>query len=132
MRYIKSLFILLVILTTTTATAQKENAQKILGCWVFKKIEYPSNIDIPKDGSPLPDSVTVCFETEGKYTTTMVGSTEVMTGTYQISEDGKTITQQRDIQEEGTIDEDASIEFPDDNKIILKLEFAQLFFERKS
>lgn len=131
MRYIKSLTFLLFVFTTFTATSQKENAQKILGCWVFKKIEYPSNIDAPKDGAPSPNSVTVCFETEGKYSTSVVGSTEVITGKYQLSEDGKTITQQRDFQEEGTIDEDASIEFPDNKTIILKLEFASLYFERK-
>ena len=62
----------------------------------------------------------------------MVSSTEAITGKYQISEDGNTITQQRDIQEEGTVDEAATIEFPDDKTIILKLEFASLYFERKS
>jgi hypothetical protein len=132
MNFTKSLLILLVVLTSSTAMAQKENAEKILGCWVFKKIEYPSEIDTPNDRAPSPNSVTVCFETAGKYTTTMVSSTEVITGKYQISEDGNTINQQRDIQEEGTVDEAATIEFPDDKTIILKLEFASLYFERKS
>ncbi len=131
MNFTKSVLILLVVLTTSTAIAQHENSEKIVGCWVFKKIEYPSNLDVPKDGIPAPNSVTVCFETDGKYTTTTTNSYEIMTGKYQISEDGNTITQQRDLQEEGTIDEDATIAFPNDNTIILKLEFASLYFERK-
>ena len=131
MNFTKSLLILLIAITTNTAIAQKENTEKILGCWVFKKIEYPSNLDVPKDGTPAPNSVTVCFETGGKYKTTSANSSEIITGKYQISEDGNTITQQRDLQEEGTFDEDASIAFPDDKTIILKLEFASLYFERK-
>lgn len=131
MNFTKSLLILLVILTTNTAIAQKGNTEKILGCWVFKKIDYPSTLDVPKDGAPAPNSVTVCFETDGKYTTTTANSSEIITGKYQISEDGNTITQQRDLQEEGSFDEDATIAFPDDKTIILTLEFASLYFERK-
>jgi hypothetical protein len=61
----------------------------------------------------------------------MANNTAPITGQYQISADGKTITQQRDVQEENTFDEDAAIEFTNENSVILKLEYAHLYFERK-
>lgn len=131
MNPIKSLLILLMVFTTTTTLAQKENAQKIQGCWVFKKMVAPASANIPQDSMPPADSITVCFEANGKYTSTMANNTAPITGQYQISEDGKTITQQRDVQEEYSVDEDATIEFTTDNKVILKMEFAHLYFERK-
>jgi hypothetical protein len=131
MTHLKSLLILFILLITTTSLAQKENAQKIQGCWVFKKMVAPASANIPQESMPPADSITVCFEANGKYTSTMTNNTAPITGQYQISADGKTITQQRDVQEENTFDEDASIEFPNENSIILKLEYAHLYFERK-
>jgi hypothetical protein len=131
MHHLKPLLILLILFTTTTSLAQKENAQKIQGCWVFKKMVTPATVNIPKESMPPADSITVCFEANGKYTSTMANNPEPITGQYQVSEDGKTITQQRDVQEEYSVDEDAAIEFPTENTIILKLEHTHLYFERK-
>ncbi len=131
MHHLKPLLILLILFTTTTSHAQKENAQKIQGCWVFKKMVAPASANIPQESMPPADSITVCFEANGKYTSTMANNTAPITGQYQISADGKTITQQRDVQEENTFDEDAAIEFTNENSVILKLEYAHLYFERK-
>jgi hypothetical protein len=131
MHHLKPLLILFILFTTTTTLAQKENAQKIQGCWVFKKMVAPASANIPKESMPPADSITVCFEASGKYTSTIVNNPILLTGKYQVSEDGKTLTQQRDLQEEYTVDEDATIEFTSENAVILKLEQAHLYFERK-
>lgn len=131
MTHLKPLLILFILFTTTTSLAQKENAQKIQGCWVFKKMVAPASANIPQESMPPADSITVCFEANGKYTSAIVNNPILLTGQYQVSADGKTLTQQRDIQEEYTVDEDATIEFTSENAVILKLEQAHLYFERK-
>ncbi|WP_333878568.1 lipocalin family protein [Flavobacterium sp.] len=132
MRYLK-LLLLTVLLTPTARTlAQKDHARKILGCWVFQKIEYDNKAVAENAESPAPNSVTVCFEAGGTYTTTEANSNTPITGTYAVSADGKTITQQRDNPEEGTLDENAVLSFININSMVLQLEFARLYFERKN
>ena len=54
MNFTKSLLILLVVLTTSTAMAQKENTEKILGCWVFKKLNILQKLMLPMMMSHRP------------------------------------------------------------------------------
>ncbi|WNM18800.1 lipocalin family protein [Flavobacterium capsici] len=123
---------LLVLLVTATTFAQKSNAEKILGCWVLKKMEFsnPAN-DAPELSEEAMNSY-VCFEKDGTFTTRLGGNeSEVVKGKYQISADGKTLTQSRDIQDEGN-DEQAEISVLDDTKLELKLEFGVMYFVRKN
>jgi len=130
MRYLK-LLLLTVLLTPTARTlAQEDHAKKILGCWVFQKIEYTEAMDMGEDTSPAPNSLKVCFDPGGKYTTTVIATNDSLTGTYEFSADGKTIIQKRDIQPDGTTDENAAIAFPTADSLVFTLEFARLYFYR--
>lgn len=103
MRYFTMLFILLV----TTVQAQKTNAEKILGCWLFKEMKLSTPNEFSNELSKQAQNTVVCFTADGKYKTTKANAAAI-DGTYTLSEDGKTITQSRDIADEST-DENAEI-----------------------
>ncbi|WP_284651424.1 hypothetical protein [Flavobacterium terrisoli] len=135
MRYLKIFAFLFLSLTTSKAVAQKTNAEKILGCWVFKKIEFKNPKDIPADMVDEAQNSVVCFDSDGKFTTTLaqVGAVPIH-GHYEISADGKTLTQKQDSSgEEGfeSIEEDAEIELLDDQQLIFKFGLGTIYFDRK-
>ena len=123
--------LLLVILFTTTTFAQKSNAEKILGCWVLKKMEFteakPDDVNLSEEAM----NSYVCFEKDGTFITRLGGQeTNVVKGSYQLSADGKNLSQSRDIDDEGN-DEEAEIMVLNDKKLELKHEFGTMYFEKK-
>jgi len=130
MRYLKLLLLSVLLTSTARTVAQEDHAKKILGCWIFQKIEYTVAMDTAEDTSPAPNSIKVCFEAGGKYTTTVIGTNDTLTGTYEFSADGKTIIQKRDIQQDGITDENAAIAFPTADSLVFTLDFARLYFYR--
>lgn len=130
MRYLKIAAFLLIAFSTFNAAAQKTNAEKIVGCWVFKKMEFNAEYDFSEQLIKQTLNTVVCFDTNGKFTSAKTGSTPVK-GSYNISADGKTLSQKRDFSEDGSVDEDASIELLDDKHLQFKLDFGIMHFERK-
>ncbi|RKS03220.1 hypothetical protein [Flavobacterium sp. 102] len=131
MKYLKILVFLLFAFTTTNAVAQKTSAEKILGCWTFKKIEFNGKYDFSEELILQTQNTVVCFNANGKFITTNAKkSSEPINGSYKIADDGKTLSQKRDLSDEG-FDEDAEIEFLNDENLIFKLEFGTMYFERK-
>lgn len=127
---IKHLLYLLVV-ATATSFAQQSNAEKVLGCWVLKKMEFSNPNEKTPELSEENMNTYVCFEKDGTFTTRLGGNeSDVVKGKYQISADGKTLTQSRDIQDEGN-DEQAEITVLNDKAMELKLEFGVMYFVRK-
>ena len=127
----KNLLNLLIILFATTAFAQKTNAEKLIGCWVLKSMNY---------SKPLPDKLklskeamnsTVCFDVDGKFITELGGENPLtVKGNYNLSVDGKTLSQSREVKDHDT-DEEAEITQLDEKKLALTLEFGTMIFEKK-
>lgn len=135
MRHLKIFLFLFLSFTTSKTVAQKTNAEKILGCWIFKKIEFKTQNDFSDEVAKEAKNSVVCFTPDGKFSTTMaeVGS-EPMVGSYKVSADGKTMSQKKDSSGEegfGSIEEDAEIEFVDDKQLIFKFGLGTIYFDRK-
>lgn len=122
---------LIIFFFITSTLAQKSNAEKIVGCWVLKKMEFSNPTDdAPKLSEEAINSY-VCFENDSTFITRLGGQeSNVVEGKYQISADGKTLTQTRDYDAEGT-DEKAEIAVLDDKIMELKLEFGMMHFVKK-
>lgn len=127
----KNLLNLLIILFATTAFAQKTNADKLIGCWVLKSMNYskplPDNLKISKEAM----NSNVCFDANGKFITELGGENPLtVKGKYNLSADGKTLSQSREVKDQD-IDEQAEITQLDEKKLALTLEFGTMIFERK-
>lgn len=129
---LKNLLLAFLTLLAANAFAQKTNAEKIVGCWVLTKMELNDKSYFPKDQLEETQKATVCFSADGKFVTTKGGKgIEPIEGTYQVSDDGKKLTQRRKASMEGVVDDDAALEFLDDNHLTFTLEFGKMHFERK-
>ncbi len=134
MRNLKLFIYLLLTLTTANSFAQKDNAEKIIGCWILKKIEFSAKDEYSDELIKLAQNSLVCFSTDGKFTTTLAQPDATpMTGSYKISENGKTMSQKSDLSDEAfvRIENDAEIEFLDDKHLIFKFELTTTYFDRK-
>lgn len=117
--------------STANAVAQNANSEKILGCWILKKIEFNTQNDFSEDFNQQAQNSVVCFNSDGKFTTTKAGNSAVpINGSYKILDDGKTVTQKKALADE-SVEEDAEIEFLDDKHLIFKIEFGSMYFDRK-
>jgi hypothetical protein len=127
----RSWIIVLLIVCCYNANAQKSNAEKIIGCWIFKKIEFINPNEFSEEIIKEAKNTEVCFDTNGKFTTIKPGAnTATITGVYSLSADEKTLSQKRDVYSEG-IDEDAEIIVLDAENLTFKLEFGTMHLERK-
>ena len=70
----------LIVLTAGFATAQDDNAKKIVGKW-----------EITKSGSDLPTGSTVDFAKDGKLTAVIKGEDTKLEGTYKVEKDKLTV-----------------------------------------
>lgn len=132
MRPLKILAFLLFAFSTPNSIAQKTNAEKILGCWVFKNIEFNEKYVFSEELIKQTRNSVVCFSADGKFTTTKPGDTSgPLKGSYKISEDGKNLTQKRDLSEDESVDEDAEIELLDEKHLHFRLSFGIMYLERK-
>lgn len=131
MQYLKVFIFFFFILSTSNSAAQKNNTEKILGCWIFKEMKFSEEEDFYEELINNAKKTVVCFNSNGKFTSSKdETSSKTITGSYKILEDGKTLFQKRDISNED-VDENAEIEFLDDKLLIFKLEFGTMSFERK-
>lgn len=125
------IIVFLILCCCHNASAQKNNAEKIIGCWIFKKIEFINPNDFSEEIIKEAKNTEVCFDTNGKFTTIKPGANAAtITGVYSLSADGKTLSQKRDVSSEG-IDEDAEIVVLDAENLTFKLEFGTMYLERK-
>lgn len=132
MKYLKIFTFTFFLFTVVKSAAQKTNAEKILGCWTFKKIEFNGKYDFSEELIKQTKNSIVCFKSDGKFITNKSENSSVtINGSYKISDDGKTLTQKRDLSSEGSADENAEIGFVDDQNLTFKLEFGVMYFERK-
>jgi hypothetical protein len=131
MRHLKVILFFSFVLSTLNSVAQKSNSDKILGCWEFKEIKFSEEVSFAEELIENARNTFVCFSSDGKFTSTKDKTTsKIISGSYQISEDGKTLIQKRDLPNDG-VDENAEIDFLDDKLLIFKLEFGTMSFERK-
>ena len=131
MNHLKATVLLLFILTNLKSVAQNSNAEKILGCWIFKELQFSEQVDFAEELNKNAKNTVVCFTSDGNFTNSKSGvASNKINGTYKISEDGKTITQKSDISSENE-DESAEIHSIDDKLLVFKLEFGKMVFERK-
>lgn len=132
MQYLKTLFLSLCILSFLSNSAQKTNAEKILGCWVLKEIQFNNRENFSEDLIKQSEKTSICFGADGRFVTTKAtDGSAAITGSFKISIDGKKLVQKRDYSEEGSIDDDAEIAFVDDKLLVFKVEFGKIVFKRK-
>ncbi len=134
MHNLKLFIFLFFALSTATSFAQKDNAEKIIGCWVLKKIEFSAKDEYSDELIKQAQNSSVCFSADGKFTTTLAKNDAApMTGSYKISANGKTMSQKSDLSDEAfvRIENDAEIEFLDDKHLIFKFELTTTYFDRK-
>jgi len=130
MRHLKTFLLLTFTLFFSKSIAQHSNSEKILGCWLLKKIEFNANYDFAEELLDESKNSIVCFDSNGKFKTTKPESSLVTTtGSYKILLNGKKITQSRDLSDENE-EEDAEITLLDDKQLVLKLEIGYMYFER--
>jgi hypothetical protein len=111
--------------------AQKENATKIVGCWILKKMAFSDPKMRSAEIEAEAKDSEVCFTAGGKFATTKPGNDKSpITGTFAISEDGTTLTQKRDQNEEG-VEDDATIVVLNDQELVFATEFGKMYFVRK-
>lgn len=130
MNYFKTMFLLLA-LSSVKVVAQKENATKIVGCWILNKMEFADPKMKQADLEKEAKNAVICFSAEGKFTTTKPSNAQSpITGTYQISADGKTLIEARDKNDEG-VDDNATIALLNEHELVLETEFGKMYFGRK-
>jgi hypothetical protein len=130
MKCFKILF-LMVVFSTMNVVAQKDNATKIVGCWILKKMELtdPKFMSAKMQEEALNSEV--CFTADGKYSTAKRGKEQTqITGTYQFEDDGKTLTQKSD-RNNGGMDEDATIALLNEQELVFEIEIGKMYFVRK-
>jgi hypothetical protein len=130
MKNLKLILVVVLLLSISKSMAQSTNSQKIIGCWSLKNMEFTQKVENPTELINNALNTLICFNTEGKFTTTKAGETSVVTGKFKVSEDGKTLHQTRDVQDEGN-DEDGQIVLIDEKQLIFKTDYVTLIFDRK-
>ncbi len=120
------------LIAHSTLIAQKLTEEKLLGCWKIKSIEF---LQANKDSAELTKnikSIFTCFEKNGKFTTKLKNEVDVQiigTGTFNISADGKTLTQKRGA-DDGGIDESAEVVMVSNEEVSFKILQMIFHFER--
>jgi len=122
---------LVVVFFTMKVVAQQDNATKIVGCWILKKMELvdPKFMTAKMQEEALNSEV--CFSADGKYNTVKRGNEKTaITGTYQFENDGKTLAQKSD-RNNGGMDEDATIALLNEQELVFEIEIGKMYFVRK-
>lgn len=129
----KAILFILFLSFATKFTAQTTNAEKIIGCWTFKKIEFNGEYDFAKNLVEQAKDSKLCFNTEGKFTNIKGAITK--NGTYQITKDGKILTHKttsNDKIETGSseINVNAEILIINETSLALKIEIGIMYFDK--
>ena len=119
-----------VLLFYCQSFSQKSNTESILGCWKFKKIEFFEESEFNYQSNIEAKNTVVCFDENGTFTNKKIGVDEVISGSYSLSADGKTLFQKSDADEFES-DTDATIKKLDANFLVLETEFGILYFDRE-
>jgi hypothetical protein len=130
MKNLKLILVVVLLLSISKSMAQSTNSQKIIGCWSLKNMVFTEKVENPTELINNALNTLICFNTEGKFTTTKAGETSVVNGKFKVSEDGKTLHQSRDLKDEGN-DEDGQIVLIDEKQLIFKTDYVTLIFDRK-
>lgn len=122
---------LFILLYVTVSFAQNDTTEKIIGCWVLKNIDFsqptPNGITLKKEAI----NTTVCFDEKGTFVTKPSGNNKAtINGNYKVSEDGKTLQQTSDLEENDNYNK-AEITQLDDKNLVVKHEFGMMYFERE-
>lgn len=134
MRNLKLFIFCIFVFSATNSLAQKSNAEKIIGCWILKKIEFTAKDDYSEELIKNAQNSLVCFGVDGKFTTTLAKTDSgPIIGSYKVSANGKMMSQKSDSTDEDfvKIEDDVEIEFLDDKRLIFKIESTTTYFERK-
>ncbi|WP_298396692.1 hypothetical protein [Flavobacterium sp.] len=123
---------LLTFFSLTNVFAQKTNAEKIVGCWILKKIEFNSKDEFSEELIKDSKNSRVCFDSSGKFVTTKENETTPIEGSYKVLSDDKTITQTTTSEDNvNQIEIDAQIVTIDDKNLSIKMELGIIYFERE-
>jgi len=125
----QKILMLVLFKITTVSFAQKSNAETILGCWKFKRIEFFEQNDFNQGLLLEAKNTLVCFDEKGKFINRKSGMDGEIPGTYSLSSDGKTLFQKGDFEENDT-NISAVIKKLDANYLVLEIEFGVMYFER--
>lgn len=128
-KLIFSIIILLVF--AFDAVAQKVTAEKLVGCWEIKSIEFLQPMEDSIDMINNTKGLITCFTKDGKFVTKRKedkGFQIVGTGTFDIRPDGKTIDQ-KNAASNNSVDESAEVLIRTDQKISFKVKEFILNYE---
>ena len=115
------------------SVAQKVTETKLLGCWKLNRFEFLTPVNDSAAVVNASKNYISCFETNGRFVTkqkTKTGEKLIGTGTYKIDADGRTIHQQRDLQDEEDTDEPAEVVLITDQKLDIKTGDVIMHLER--
>lgn len=133
MKPFKTIIAFLLFFVCTNSIAQNTNSQKIIGCWKVTKFELKTEIE--NSSEIIKDAINneVCFDAKGNFITTNAEDKTITNGTFNLSEDGKTIFQRsnNEINDIDIIDENAEIEVLNEKTLILKSDYFTMSFEKK-
>ncbi|WP_460577048.1 hypothetical protein [Flavobacterium koreense] len=130
MKPFKTIFAFLLFFVCTNSIAQSTNSQKIIGCWKVTKFELKTEIE--NSSEIIKDAINneVCFDAKGNFITTNAEDKTIGNGTFNLSEDGKTIFQKSN-DENNDIGGNAEIELLNEKTLILKSDYFTMSFEKK-
>src|SRR5690606_31589742 len=125
------IFIVSILLISTLTWSQEGNEKKILGCWILKSMEFDSKEDYDEETVQQSLNSVVCFEAGGKFTTTLTNNAGVVTGSYEVADNGTTLIQKHDDDMFNQGDDSAEIRKLDKTHLVLKHEMGTMLFVRK-
>lgn len=119
----------------TVANAQSDNKLKIIGCWEVRQVIFSEPFEGSDDISIDALGTIVCFDKEGKFTNSK-SEDDVRTGTYSLSENGRTIYQsaKRDTPTAGNViaqDIPGQIVMLSDTELQVQADEMTLYFRKK-
>jgi hypothetical protein len=130
MKLFKTIITFLLFFVCTNSIAQNTNSQKIIGCWKVTKFELKTEIENSSEIINGAINNEVCFDAKGNFVTTNAEDKTITNGTFNLSEDGKTIFQKSN-NEINDVGENAEIELLNEKKLIIKSDYFTMSFEKK-
>jgi uncharacterized membrane protein len=130
MKPFNTIIAFLLFFVCTNSIAQNTNSQKIIGCWKVTKFELKTEIENSSEIINEAINNEVCFDAKGNFITTNTEDRTITNGTFNLSEDGKTIFQKSN-NEINDVGENAEIELLNEKNLIIKSDYFTMSFEKK-
>lgn len=92
-------------------------------------MEFTQKVENPTELINNALNTIICFNSEGKFTNSKTGETSIISGKFKVSEDGKTLHQSRDVNDDGN-DEEGQIVLITEKQLIFKTDYVTLRFDR--